>query len=164
MYLQQDIPFRFCKIGSRHLVTFSWKEATIYIWDSRFLGTDQDSRVKQFFQCFTSFFFTLGQAPNHHLIYLSSWFTECLWNVLVYILLNFQMTSPHLLANGDGTKNATIVGDVYVHPSAKVHPTAKVISFYLASTFSCVNLLKIKNKNFFMCIQYNCALVIHQTS
>ncbi|KAK9090506.1 hypothetical protein Sjap_023683 [Stephania japonica] len=41
-------------------------------------------------------------------------------------LAQFQMTSPYLLANGDGTKSATIVHEVYVHPSAKVHPTAKI--------------------------------------
>ncbi|KAL6960669.1 mannose-1-phosphate guanylyltransferase [Sarracenia purpurea var. burkii] len=41
-------------------------------------------------------------------------------------LSQFRLTSPHLLASGDGTKSATIVGDVYVHPSAKVHPTAKI--------------------------------------
>jgi mannose-1-phosphate guanylyltransferase len=33
------------------------------------------------------------------------------------------------LASGDGKKNAKIVGDVYIHPSAKVHPTAKVVPF-----------------------------------
>ncbi|XP_077237899.1 uncharacterized protein LOC143879409 [Tasmannia lanceolata] len=38
----------------------------------------------------------------------------------------FRHTSPHLLASGDGTKSATIIGDVFVHPSAKVHPTAKI--------------------------------------
>ena len=41
-------------------------------------------------------------------------------------LYQFQYTSSHLLASGDGIKNATIVGDVYIHPSAIVHPTAKV--------------------------------------
>lgn len=41
-------------------------------------------------------------------------------------LAQFRYTSPHLLASGDGTKSATIVGDVYIHPSAKVHPTAKI--------------------------------------
>nr|GMD56497.1 mannose-1-phosphate guanyltransferase alpha-like [Ipomoea batatas] len=41
-------------------------------------------------------------------------------------LNQFRFTSPDLLALGDGTKNATIVGDVYIHPSAKVHPTAKL--------------------------------------
>lgn len=41
-------------------------------------------------------------------------------------LAQFRYTSPHLLASGDGTKNATIVGDVYIHPSAKVHPTTKI--------------------------------------
>lgn len=38
----------------------------------------------------------------------------------------FRCTSPHRLANGDGKKSATVVGDVYIHPSAKVHPTAKI--------------------------------------
>ncbi|XP_044484663.1 mannose-1-phosphate guanyltransferase alpha-B-like [Mangifera indica] len=41
-------------------------------------------------------------------------------------LSQFRRTSPHVLASGDGTKNATIIGDVYVHPSAKVHQTAKI--------------------------------------
>ncbi|GFY87096.1 ADP-glucose pyrophosphorylase family protein [Actinidia rufa] len=41
-------------------------------------------------------------------------------------LAQFRLTSPHLLTSGDGTKSATIVGDVYVHPSAKIHPTAKI--------------------------------------
>ncbi|XP_022738096.1 mannose-1-phosphate guanyltransferase alpha-B-like isoform X2 [Durio zibethinus] len=40
-------------------------------------------------------------------------------------LAQFRFTSPNLLASGDGTKNATIIGDVYIHPSAKVHPSAK---------------------------------------
>ncbi|XWS44235.1 hypothetical protein CRYUN_Cryun15aG0027000 [Craigia yunnanensis] len=41
-------------------------------------------------------------------------------------LAQFRFTSPHLLAGGDGTKSASIVGDVYVHLSAKVHSTAKI--------------------------------------
>ncbi|XP_050224498.1 uncharacterized protein LOC126674154 [Mercurialis annua] len=41
-------------------------------------------------------------------------------------LAQFRHTTPHLLASGDGSKSATIVGDVYIHPSAKVHPTAKI--------------------------------------
>lgn len=41
-------------------------------------------------------------------------------------LAQFRYTTPHLLASGDGISNATIVGDVYIHPSAKVHPTAKI--------------------------------------
>ncbi|KAG2324243.1 hypothetical protein Bca52824_006971 [Brassica carinata] len=31
-----------------------------------------------------------------------------------------------VLASGDGTKIAIVIGDVYIHPSAKVHPTAKI--------------------------------------
>ncbi|KAL3618014.1 hypothetical protein CASFOL_038335 [Castilleja foliolosa] len=41
-------------------------------------------------------------------------------------LAQFRFTSPHLLASGDGTKKATISGNVYIHPSAKAHPTAKI--------------------------------------
>ncbi|KAK2965142.1 hypothetical protein RJ640_005305, partial [Escallonia rubra] len=41
-------------------------------------------------------------------------------------LAQFRFTSPHLLATGDGAKTAAIIGDVFVHPSAKVHPTAKI--------------------------------------
>ncbi|OIW12418.1 hypothetical protein TanjilG_04167 [Lupinus angustifolius] len=41
-------------------------------------------------------------------------------------LAQFRYTSPHLLASGDGKRNSTIVGDVYIHPSAKVHPSAKI--------------------------------------
>lgn len=41
-------------------------------------------------------------------------------------LSQFRTTLPHLLASGDGTKNALIIGDVYIHPSAKVHPSAKI--------------------------------------
>lgn len=42
-------------------------------------------------------------------------------------LSQFRHNSPDLLATG--TRSLTIVGDVYVHPSAKVHPTAKVGRF-----------------------------------
>ncbi|XP_026443685.1 mannose-1-phosphate guanyltransferase alpha-like isoform X1 [Papaver somniferum] len=41
-------------------------------------------------------------------------------------LSHLRFTSPQLLANGNGTSSATIVGDVYVHPSAKIHSTAKI--------------------------------------
>lgn len=41
-------------------------------------------------------------------------------------LTQYRQTAPELLAKGDGVKTATFVGDVYVHPSAKIHPTAKV--------------------------------------
>ncbi|KAH7673485.1 mannose-1-phosphate guanylyltransferase protein [Dioscorea alata] len=41
-------------------------------------------------------------------------------------LHQFRYTSPQLLANAKDAKGATIIGDVYIHPSAKVHPTAKV--------------------------------------
>ncbi|GJT14846.1 mannose-1-phosphate guanyltransferase alpha-like protein [Tanacetum coccineum] len=41
-------------------------------------------------------------------------------------LAQFRHTSPGLLASSNGAKNPTVVGDVYIHPSAKVHPTAKI--------------------------------------
>ncbi|KAJ4961266.1 hypothetical protein NE237_021176 [Protea cynaroides] len=41
-------------------------------------------------------------------------------------LAQFRFTSPDLLAIGNGTKSATIMGDVYIHPSAKVHQSAKI--------------------------------------
>lgn len=41
-------------------------------------------------------------------------------------LAQFRFTAPDLLARGDGTNRATIIGDVYIHPSAKVHPSAKI--------------------------------------
>ena len=41
-------------------------------------------------------------------------------------LSQFRLTSPQVLASGDGTKSARVTGDVFIHPSAKVHPTAKV--------------------------------------
>ncbi|OIT19409.1 hypothetical protein A4A49_52049, partial [Nicotiana attenuata] len=45
-------------------------------------------------------------------------------------LAQYRSTSPHLLARGDGSKTAAISGDVYIHLSAKVHPTANVIFRY----------------------------------
>lgn len=41
-------------------------------------------------------------------------------------LAQFRHTSPHLLAGGNDTRSATFIGDVYIHPSAKVHPSAKI--------------------------------------
>ncbi|KAE8706724.1 ADP-glucose pyrophosphorylase family protein isoform 3 [Hibiscus syriacus] len=41
-------------------------------------------------------------------------------------LSRFRLTFANLLAGGDGTKSALIVGDVYVHPSEKVHLAAKI--------------------------------------
>ncbi|KAI3801350.1 hypothetical protein L1987_29454 [Smallanthus sonchifolius] len=41
-------------------------------------------------------------------------------------LAQFRHKSPGLLAYGDGTKNPMVVGDVCIHPSAKIHPTAKI--------------------------------------
>ncbi|KAH8964976.1 hypothetical protein BDL97_04G093200 [Sphagnum fallax] len=41
-------------------------------------------------------------------------------------LEQYRQTSPELLATGDGVMSTSIVGDVFMHRSAKVHPTAKL--------------------------------------
>ncbi|KAL8251289.1 hypothetical protein R6Q59_034982 [Mikania micrantha] len=41
-------------------------------------------------------------------------------------LAQFRYKSPGILACGDGTKNPMVIGDVYIHPSAKVHSTSKI--------------------------------------
>lgn len=42
-------------------------------------------------------------------------------------LEQYRQVQPELLAKpGDGKKTPSIVGDVYIHPSAKVHPSAKL--------------------------------------
>ena len=41
-------------------------------------------------------------------------------------LAQYRITMPELLATGDGRRSPTIIGDVFIHRSAKVHPTAKV--------------------------------------
>lgn len=51
-------------------------------------------------------------------------------------LAQFRHTCPHLLANGGVANGATIVGNVYIHPSAKVHPTAKVLPSLFLTFFS----------------------------
>jgi mannose-1-phosphate guanylyltransferase len=41
-------------------------------------------------------------------------------------LAQYRSTMPELLASGDGKRLPTILGDVFIHRSAKVHPTAKL--------------------------------------
>lgn len=41
-------------------------------------------------------------------------------------LAQYRVTMPELLATGDGKKSPTVIGDVFIHRSAKVHPTAKL--------------------------------------
>jgi mannose-1-phosphate guanylyltransferase len=44
------------------------------------------------------------------------------------LLQQYRKTSLQLLAkSGDGNSAPLIVGDVYIHPTATVHPTAKVV-------------------------------------
>lgn len=49
-------------------------------------------------------------------------------------LAQYRATQPELLTSGEGQKSPTIIGDVFIHRSAKVHPTAKVkVHFQLAT-------------------------------
>eukprot|EP00249_Psilotum_nudum_P002531 c15619_g1_i1 orf=481-1731(-) len=41
-------------------------------------------------------------------------------------LAQYRLTAPELLAKQDGARTPTIVGDVYIHPSAKIHPSSKI--------------------------------------
>lgn len=41
-------------------------------------------------------------------------------------LAQYRVTMPELLATGDGKRSPTIIGDVFIHRSAKVHPTVKL--------------------------------------
>ncbi|XP_024364770.1 uncharacterized protein [Physcomitrium patens] len=41
-------------------------------------------------------------------------------------LAQYRATQPELLTSGEGQKSPTIIGDVFIHRSAKVHPTAKL--------------------------------------
>ncbi|KAK6920764.1 Nucleotidyl transferase domain [Dillenia turbinata] len=41
-------------------------------------------------------------------------------------LAQFRHTSHHLLTSGNGTKSAAIIGDVYIHPSAKIGPNVSI--------------------------------------
>ncbi|URE16289.1 mannose-1-phosphate guanyltransferase [Musa troglodytarum] len=41
-------------------------------------------------------------------------------------LAQYRHISPHLLATGNGSKSPTIIGDVYIHPSAKIGPNVSI--------------------------------------
>ncbi|KAL5725281.1 mannose-1-phosphate guanylyltransferase [Ranunculus cassubicifolius] len=86
---------------------------------SDFVRLDQDilsplAGKKQFYTYNTQDFWEQIKTPE-----------MCLKCSSLY-LAQLRSTSPSLLASGKGAKQATIVGDVFVHPSAKLHPTAKV--------------------------------------
>ncbi|KAF5746854.1 mannose-1-phosphate guanyltransferase alpha-like isoform X1 [Tripterygium wilfordii] len=98
------------------MLTSSFYRTTI---PSDFVRLDQDilsplAGKKQFYTYETMNFWEQIKTPGMSL--------KC----SALYLAQFRSISPHLLANGDGNKSAKIIGDVYVHPSAKVHPTAKI--------------------------------------
>ncbi|KAK3013869.1 hypothetical protein RJ639_009266 [Escallonia herrerae] len=97
---------------------FSYREDTGWI-SKDFVRLDQDilsplAGKKQLYTYETMEFWEQIKTPGMSL--------KC--SALYLAQSNFA--SPHLLATGNGTKSATIVGYVYVHPSAKVHSTAKI--------------------------------------
>lgn len=79
-----------------------------------------------------SFFFNI--LPIICPISICTWHYRMSLRCSALYLAQFRLTSPHLLAGGDGNKSATIIGDVYVHPSAKVHLTAKVVPSHIISS------------------------------
>ncbi|XP_050220659.1 uncharacterized protein LOC126671011 [Mercurialis annua] len=86
---------------------------------SDFVRLDQDilsplAGKKQFYTYETMDFWEQIKAPGMSL--------KC----SALYLAQYRLTSAHLLATGIGTTSASIIGDVYIHPSAKVHPTAKI--------------------------------------
>lgn len=51
-------------------------------------------------------------------------------------LKQYRLNTPELLSNGEASVTANIIGDVYAHPSSKVHPTAKVMCSPIHSTLN----------------------------
>ncbi|EEF52066.1 mannose-1-phosphate guanyltransferase alpha [Ricinus communis] len=103
----------------RRVSSFEALQSTTRSLPTDFVRLDQDilsplAGKKQFYTYETSDFWEQIKTPGMSL--------KC----SALYLAQFRYTSPHLLASGDGSKSATIVGDVYIHPSAKVHPTAKI--------------------------------------
>ncbi|KAE8710013.1 ADP-glucose pyrophosphorylase family protein isoform 3 [Hibiscus syriacus] len=103
----------------RHLSTFDALQSLTRAFPLDFVRLDQDilspfAGKKQLYTYETMDFWEQIKTPGMSLkcsgLYLSQ----------------FRLTSADLLAGGDGSKSALIVGDVYVHPSAKIHPTAKI--------------------------------------
>ncbi|XP_062116397.1 uncharacterized protein LOC133830438 [Humulus lupulus] len=103
----------------RRLSSFEALQSATRSLPSNFVRLDQDilsplAGKKQLFTYETKDFWEQIKTPGMSLRCSSLY------------LAQFRLTSPDLLANGDGIKSAKFVGDVYVHPSAKIHPTAKI--------------------------------------
>ncbi|KAF3796519.1 Mannose-1-phosphate guanyltransferase alpha [Nymphaea thermarum] len=84
-----------------------------------FVRLDQDilsplAGKKQLYTCKTMDFWEQIKTPGMSLRCSSLYLSQ------------FGHTCPNLLASGDGKSGATIIGNVYIHPSAKVHHTAKI--------------------------------------
>ncbi|XP_057769469.1 uncharacterized protein LOC130989518 [Salvia miltiorrhiza] len=117
--IQEVYLLREDKAYTRHTPSYESQQFAIRSLPTDFVRWDQDilsplAGKKQLYTYETTEFWeqikTPGMSIKCSALYLS----------------RFRSTSPHLLASGDGNRNATVVGDVYVHPSARVHPTAKI--------------------------------------
>uniref|UniRef100_A0A6P3ZKV2 mannose-1-phosphate guanyltransferase alpha-like n=1 Tax=Ziziphus jujuba TaxID=326968 RepID=A0A6P3ZKV2_ZIZJJ len=103
----------------RRLSSFEALQSTARSTPTNFVRLDQDilsplAGKKQLYTYETQDFWEQIKTPGMSL--------KC----SALYLAQFRFAYPHLLAGGDGIKSANIVGDVYIHPSAKVHPSAKI--------------------------------------
>lgn len=107
------------KVSPRRLSSFESFQSATKNLPADFVRLDQDilsplAGKKQLYTYETSDFWEQIKTPSMSL--------KC----SDLYLARYQEISPHLLASGDGKKSTAIVGDVYIHPSAKIHPTAKI--------------------------------------
>ncbi|XP_047330866.1 mannose-1-phosphate guanyltransferase alpha-like [Impatiens glandulifera] len=108
------------KANLRRLSSFEALQSATRSFPSEFVRLDQDilsplAGKKQLYTYETKDFWQQIKTPGISL--------KC----SELYLHQYRFTSPHLLTKGgDDTKSPHIVGDVYIHPSAKVHPTAKI--------------------------------------
>ncbi|KAL0377477.1 UNVERIFIED_CONTAM: Mannose-1-phosphate guanyltransferase alpha [Sesamum radiatum] len=110
--IQEVFLLREDRADIRHVSSYESPQLAIRSLPSDFVRLDQD--------ILSPLAGTLTITTDSHLIRQNVIKCSALY------LAQFRFTSPHLLVSGDGKRNATVVGDVYIHPSAKVHPTAKI--------------------------------------
>ncbi|XP_047958627.1 mannose-1-phosphate guanyltransferase alpha-B-like isoform X1 [Salvia hispanica] len=117
--IQEVYRLREEKAYTRNILNYESQQFAIRSLPTDFVRLDQDilsplAGKKQLYTYETSEFWEQIKTPGMSI--------KC----SALYLYQFRSTSPHLLASGDGNRSASVVGDVYVHPSARVHPTAKI--------------------------------------
>ncbi|KAL0343951.1 UNVERIFIED_CONTAM: Mannose-1-phosphate guanyltransferase alpha [Sesamum angustifolium] len=117
--IQEVFLLREDRADIRHVSSYESPQLAIRSLPSDFVRLDQDilsplAGKKQLYTYETTDFWEQIKTPGMSI--------KC----SALYLAQFRFTSPHLLVSGDGKRKATVVGDVYIHPSAKVHPTAKI--------------------------------------